>query len=223
MAVRRIDDKKSVKIGVLGTHGVGKTTLALDLGQLIQKTGKFSVSVLTELARECPYPMGVNQAEEATNWLIARQISRELELSRNASLLVCDRTSLDALIYTEASHQASKRSIDEQTPLLYNAAHDWLESYDVLIWIRPSDMLIDDGFRMIDHGFRNQVDALFKQHIRDYQKSSAESVWLEEVSQEDIMEPKKRQEFFVKFLQQIDKFIEKKPAHEMCEKELARV
>lgn len=206
MAAREIENKKSIKIGVLGTHGVGKTTLALDLGQQIQKTGKFSVSVLTELARECPYPMGVNQSEEATNWLISRQISRELELSRNASLLICDRTSLDALIYTEASRKAANRADSERLPLMERAAHDWLDSYDMLIWIRPSEMLVDDGFRMIDHGFRDEVDSFFAKHLDAYLEQSKEAGLMNEISQEEIMDPQGRVRFFLHILEQVDQF-----------------
>ena len=70
-----------LKVGILGTHGIGKTTLAYELAQVLQKQA-ISVSVLTELARECPYELGVNQVKEATTWLITRQISRELELQK---------------------------------------------------------------------------------------------------------------------------------------------
>lgn len=205
MAGGEIENKKSIKIGVLGTHGVGKTTLALDLGQQIQKTGKFSVSILTELARECPYPMGVNQSEEATNWLISRQISRELELSRNASLLICDRTSLDALIYTQASHKAVHKSEKGRLALMERAAHDWLDSYDMLIWIRPSEMLVDDGFRMIDHGFRDEVDAFFDQHLQVYMDRRQRPILMNEISQEEVMDPQGRVRFFLKILEQVDR------------------
>lgn len=201
MAMTEIEDKQSLKIGIIGSHGVGKTTFALDLAQQMQKTGKFSVSVLTELARECPYPLGVNQSSAATNWLITRQISRELELMRNSSVLVCDRTSLDALVYTQASGHISLKEV------VLESSVQWLTSYDLLIWIRPSGELVDDGFRMLDHGFRQKVDEVFAQYLTKLDN-------LEEISQAQVMRAQTRHDFFIQILQRLDTILEPKIVRE---------
>lgn len=193
--MKRGDGQVTMKVGILGSHGVGKTTLALDLAQQLQKMGRYSVTVLTELARECPYPLGVGQTFEATNWLIARQISRELELQRHASVLVCDRTSIDAICYT----MASGRQFDD-AQLLSHSSKQWLASYDLLIWIRPSGSVVDDGFRMVDLGFRQTVDDCFDHCLKDY---PAEKIL--QISQENVMSPETRHLFFITMLQEIER------------------
>lgn len=197
--MRSGDGQVTVKIGVLGSHGIGKTTLALDLAQLMQKIGRYSVTVLTELVRECPYPLGVNQSLEGTNWLITRQMSRELELARNMCILICDRTSIDPLCY----NMAADRHINHPA-LLEQGALQWLITYDVLVWIRPSGFLADDGFRMLDHGFRQKVDDCFAHYLKDVPKDR-----IYEITQENVMTPETRQQFFVSLIGQIEtKFFE---------------
>lgn len=193
--MKRGDGQVTMKIGVLGSHGVGKTTLALDLAQQLQKMGRYSVTVLTELARECPYPLGVNQIPEATNWLISRQISRELELQRHSTVLVCDRTSVDSLCYTRASGHL----LDENV-LLVQGALQWLKTYDLLVWIRPSGHLVDDGYRMLDHGFRQQVDDCFEELLASFPKER-----LLAIAQDRVMDPETRQEFFFELIGQIER------------------
>lgn len=193
--MKRGDGQVTMKIGVLGSHGVGKTTLALDLAQQLQKMGRYSVTVLTELARECPYPLGVNQIPEATNWLISRQISRELELQRHSTVLVCDRTSVDALCYT----RASGHMLDERV-LMVQGAMQWLLTYDLLVWIRPSGHLVDDGYRMLDHGFRQKVDDSFEHMLAEFPKER-----LLIIEQDRVMDPEPRQAFFFEMLAEIEK------------------
>lgn len=191
--MKRGDGQVTMKVGVLGSHGVGKTTFALDLAQQLQKTGRYSVSVLTELARECPYPLGVNQTHEATNWLITRQISRELELQRHSNVLVCDRTAIDAMCYTMASGHYI-----EGGSMLEGSAMKWLTTYDLLVWIRPSGQLVSDGFRMLDHGFRQKVDQCFERCLEGLPN-------LLQVTQAQILHPSSRQEFFLGLIQELER------------------
>jgi nicotinamide riboside kinase len=193
--MKRGDGQVTMKIGVLGSHGVGKTTLALDLAQQLQKMGRYSVTVLTELARECPYPLGVNQIPEATNWLISRQISRELELQRHSTVLVCDRTSVDALCYTRASGHLLDENI-----LMVQGSLQWLKTYDLLVWIRPSGHLVDDGYRMLDHGFRQKVDDCFAELLSAFPKERLLSI-----PQDRIMAPEPRQAFFFELIGEIER------------------
>lgn len=193
--MKRGDGQVTMKIGVLGSHGVGKTTLALDLAQQLQKMGRYSVTVLTELARECPYPLGVNQIPEATNWLISRQMSRELELQRHSTVLVCDRTSIDSLCYTRASGHMLDESV-----LLVPGAMQWLQTYDLLVWIRPSGHLVDDGYRMLDHGFRQKVDESFEALLEPFPKER-----LFVIDQENVMDPQPRQQFFFNLISEIER------------------
>lgn len=168
-----------MKIGIVGSHGVGKTTTALDLAQYIQKTGLYSVTVLTELARECPYPLGVNQPVEAAQWLVTRQMSRELELLKNSSCLICDRSAIDAMVYTLASGH-----VVEKDCLLVPAAKLWLDTYDLILWIRPDGKVSEDGFRMSDEVFRKEVDETFAPYLEG--RDNVIELWQEAILPHEV-------------------------------------
>ena len=45
-----------MKIALIGTHGVGKTTLAYEICSLLKRSGK-NVELVTEMARRSPFPV----------------------------------------------------------------------------------------------------------------------------------------------------------------------
>jgi ethanolamine utilization protein EutP (predicted NTPase) len=82
------------KIALVGTHGVNKTTIAYELAGVLKRKGH-SVELLTEIARECPFPLNEHATREAYQWIIARQVQLEIEKLPRADVLVCDRAVLD--------------------------------------------------------------------------------------------------------------------------------
>ena len=143
------------KIALVGTHGVNKTTIAYELAGLLKRRGK-TVELLTEIARECPFPLNENASREAYHWVIARQVQLELEKSPRADILVCDRAVLDNFAY----YVRRFGNAGQQAEALDSYCRAWMETYDLLVRLPITQQLAPDGFRSTDLDFQREIDAL---------------------------------------------------------------
>src|SRR5512145_1893549 len=78
-----------MKLALIGTHGVGKTTLAYDICALRKKQGQ-NVELVTEVARRCPFPVNEGTTLEAQLWILHTQIADELAAGQRAQTVICD-------------------------------------------------------------------------------------------------------------------------------------
>src|SRR5215470_1710035 len=119
---------RAMKIALVGTHGISKTTIAYELAGLLKRR-RITVELLTEIARECPFPLNELATREAYQWIIARQVQLEIEKSARADVLVCDRAVLDNFAYYVRRCGSDGQ---EAEPLgLY--CRSWMRTYDLLI------------------------------------------------------------------------------------------
>ena len=158
-----------MKIAILGTHGVGKTTLATQLFTYCTRTGK-NVRFIQEVVRDCPFGLHEKQSVETVSWIVSKQIGYELDAkARGADVIICDRSAMDPVMYLYA--QVGVR-VDEYAQNLSDLAHSWLNTYDVLIYVRPSDgPILEDGFRSTDLAFQKAVDCEFAISIKDFMET----------------------------------------------------
>lgn len=158
-----------MKIGVTGTHGVGKTTFALRItGHLTKIYPGENIGLLAEVARQCPFAINENTTREAQLWLFHMQMPAEIEMAVKNEILVCDRTILDSLAY--AQWAGFLDMVDAYLPI----AIDWVDTYDEIYWMRPNGgQLVDDGFRSIDPDFQNEIDQIFAGWFRIYNLPAA--------------------------------------------------
>ena len=154
------------KVALVGTHGVGKTTIAYELGGAIKRRGG-TVELLTEIARECPFALNNQASREAHMWIIARQVQLELEKSTRAEILICDRSVLDNYAYYQRLYGAQ----GVQAEALLNYCRAWMGTYDLLVRLPAISPLTDDGFRSTDLGFQEEIeslcDELFEPHYNE--------------------------------------------------------
>ena len=143
------------KVALVGTHGVNKTTIAYELAGVLKRKG-FAVELLTEIARECPFPLNEQATREAHQWIIARQIQLELEKAPRADALVCDRSVLDNFAYYVRRY--GKNS--EEAEALGAYCRSWMRSYDLLVRLPITQALAPDGFRSTDAEFQHEIDEL---------------------------------------------------------------
>jgi thymidylate kinase len=68
-----------------GTHGVGKTTLCVD--------------IVNEVARRCPLPMNEETTLDAQSCMRHSQIAEKIEAGADYEVVVCDRSVLDHCTY----------------------------------------------------------------------------------------------------------------------------
>jgi len=152
-----------MKIGLLGAHGTGKTTLALKLAaEYKQNHPEKRVGLLTDTARKCPFQLNQNTTFEGQLWIWHAQFNAELEMFARNEILICDRTVFDNLVYSK--HAGFNNLCDD----CFYIALNWLETYDYLYWLRPKHNLVGDGFREIDSQFQRDIDMLFEAWISTY-------------------------------------------------------
>ena len=143
------------KIALVGTHGVNKTTIAYELAGAIKRRGR-SVELLTEIARECPFPLNERGTREAYHWIIARQVQLEIEKAPRADILVCDRSVLDNFAYYIRRYGESR----QESFALREYCLAWTGTYDMLVRLPIAEPLKPDGFRSTDLEFQRDIDIL---------------------------------------------------------------
>jgi len=87
-------------IGLMGTHGTGKSTFAGQLWAWAQDYNPgAAVTLVKEVARRCPMPVNLHTSALAQTWIFTRQIWEEAEAISHADWIICDRTAIDSLAY----------------------------------------------------------------------------------------------------------------------------
>ncbi len=139
-----------MKVAFIGTHGVGKTTLAYGLAMRLKELGA-NVGFLEEVARRCPLPINEETSLEAQTWILMETIRREIELDNLYTEIVCDRSVIDNYCYLEFGLR--------RQPALFDLACYWAATYDLLfkVPIRP-ELLQSDGTRSTDLAFQSAID-----------------------------------------------------------------
>ena len=143
------------KIALVGTHGIGKTTVAYELAGAIKRIGK-TVELITEIARECPFPLNDQATPEAYQWIIARQVQLEIEKSARADIVICDRSVLDNFAYYIRRYGGR----GARSEALSRFCTYWMTTYDLLVRLPLVSPPSEDGFRSTDVRFQSEIDEL---------------------------------------------------------------
>jgi nicotinamide riboside kinase len=145
-----------MKVALIGTHGVGKTTLCFELAARLKRRD-VDVEMVREVARHCPLPINRETSAAAQAWILHTQMAWELEAAARHPLVLCDRSVLDNYCYLlyATGPQPSWESL----------LTTWLASYDLLVkvplWTTPRW----DGVRDTDRAFQSDIDALLDAQI----------------------------------------------------------
>lgn len=143
------------KVALVGTHGVNKTTIAYELAGALKRKGR-AVELLAEIARECPFPLNERATREAHQWVISRQVQLEIEKTRRADVLVCDRSVLDNFAYYLRLFGGDS----DDARALEAYCRSWMKTYDLLVRLPVTNPLSPDGFRSTDVEFQHEIDRL---------------------------------------------------------------
>lgn len=139
-----------MKVAFIGTHGVGKTTLAYGLAMRLKELGA-NVGFLEEVARRCPLTINEETSLEAQTWILMETIRREIELDNVYTEIVCDRSVIDNYCYLEFGLR--------RQPALFDLACYWAATYDLLFKVPiRSEYLQGDGTRSTDLAFQRAID-----------------------------------------------------------------
>lgn len=137
------------KLAFIGSHGVGKTTLAYSVAARL-KAHDISLEVVREVARRCPLPINEETGLASQSWILHRQISDEIVASHQYDVVICDRSILDNYTYLLLA-AGPQRGLE-------GLIDSWMPSYDLLVHIPILDQPSADGVRSTDPGFQRAVD-----------------------------------------------------------------
>ncbi|HVB35679.1 MAG TPA: AAA family ATPase [Candidatus Acidoferrales bacterium] len=148
-----------MKLALIGTHGVGKTTLAYEVCSQLKRAGE-NVELVAEMARRSPFPVNAATTLEGQLWILHAQIAAELDASRSAANVVCDRSVLDNYCYL-----VNKFGRQDQ---LEGWLAWWMETYDLLAGVPPlAEEIQPDGFRSEDRAFQRRIHELLQELLDD--------------------------------------------------------
>jgi hypothetical protein len=143
-----------LKLALIGTHGVGKTTLAYEVCSLLKKA-HHNVELVTEVA-------------------LHAQIAAELEASLRAPIVITDRAVLDNYCYLVNKFG---RQLDLEAWLGW-----WMASYSLLVGVPPVEEAIPrDGFRSEDRAFQLRIHELLIELLASppFNNLPARAIWLD--------------------------------------------
>ena len=141
-----------MKLALIGTHGVGKTTLAYEICSLLKKASH-NVELVTEVARRSPFPVNEATTLEGQLWILHAQIAAELDAAARAPHVICDRSVLDNYCYL-----VNKFS---RQPQLEHWLEWWMNTYSLLVAVPPlADGIPPDGFRSENLEFQHRIHEL---------------------------------------------------------------
>ena len=156
------------KYAIVGSHGVGKTWLVNRLfKEASEEITCRKIDLVSEVVRDCPFPINDKSSVDGGHWIVTEQISRELEAkSKGTDILICDRCAIDPVMYLFAGNRFSIHHFRA----LYDLAKDWIKTYDRIVYIEADWNLNikDDGFRDTEKKFQMLVDERFKNFFGDY-------------------------------------------------------
>lgn len=138
-----------LKIGFIGTHGVGKTTLCYGLAARL-KARDVVLDIVHEVARRCPLPINEQTSLAAQSWILHTQISDELIAAARHPVVICDRSVLDNYVYLLLA--------GGRTHALDVMIEWWLKSYSRLVYVPIVAAPLADGMRSTDLAFQRAVD-----------------------------------------------------------------
>ncbi|MDR3317441.1 MAG: ATP-binding protein [Puniceicoccales bacterium] len=151
---------------ITGTHGCGKSTLSHRICSELKKSG-YNAIVISETARESPFPINQGQTVNSTLYIALKQAVKELEaIAHGYRYLVLDRGVLDSFVYSEA---ARKEEIGEVEAKLIEAFKAWTREYDDIIFVKNegNETLQADGVRDTDINYAKKIEYLFENLLMD--------------------------------------------------------
>lgn len=141
-----------MKLALIGTHGVGKTTLAYEICSLLKKADH-NVELVTDVARRSPFPLNESTSLEGRMWILHALIAKELEAGSRSVHLICDRSVLDNYCYLVNRFGRERR--------LEVWLAGWMESYSLLVQVPPmADGVPPGGYRSEHLEFQERIHDL---------------------------------------------------------------
>lgn len=160
-----------MKIGITGTHNVGKTTLTKSLVKMLKDKGVSAVAC-TEYERQCPLPAGTETRNSVDSqvWILGKQFISEIELVNKFPVVVCDRTMLCNYAYFLWNLKKNPELKEHpKVKIIHEMVDNWLKTYDFIfrLPIIEEEGLSDDGFRSTGRAWQREINGMIDDIIKD--------------------------------------------------------
>ena len=152
---------KTTKIAFIGTHGVGKTTLVLELTSDLRKLDINAINV-PEVLGKCPIPRAPTHkgAEfdrerviKAQEWILHSQAAEELRWGDQYTHLVCDRSAVDNYAYMVC--------LNGGNPFYDSMVKGMMKTYDFLFKVPINEKYLTvESAKNLDRGYQKKVDTI---------------------------------------------------------------
>ena len=149
------------KIAFVGSHGIRKSTSVVAFCATLSRAGQ-SWELMREVVRDSPLGLNEGATSQAQLWVLATQVSRELEQSPKADVLVSDRSVVDNYAYFL---RAAGR---EDVYALHSFIAAWARTYTLVVRLRPDVKLVADGVRSTSDAFRDEIEAILDEILPVY-------------------------------------------------------
>lgn len=144
-----------MKIAVVGSHGVGKTTLAKGLSKVLK------YPILPDIAREAfrkGFTINEKTPPENQLWILCKQMEYEKKLKDN---FIADKTLFDNIVYSR------KIFSDKYFLTLIEDIVRKIAKYDIYLYIPIEIPLKNDKVRSPDLNFQRMIDEEYTLLLKD--------------------------------------------------------
>ena len=149
-----------MRIGLVGTMSVGKTTLAKALGEIYQFKDHSVYTERSKYLRDLGIPLNTESTLNGQFIFLAERASELLH-----SNIIADRTIWDVCAFTLSSRSISdfdKRTFIEAAMMLRN-------QYDLVVYVSPVGVEVEDnGIRTTDLDYRRKIDEVIKMSLIEF-------------------------------------------------------
>lgn len=150
-----------MKIGLVGSMSVGKTTLIKALAELPQFKDYKIATERSKYLRDLGIPLNTDSTLKGQTIFLAERVSELFSED-----LLTDRTVIDVMAFTAAAQSintADKTSFEEY-------ARNFINEYDYIFYISPEGVEIEDnGVRTIDAEYRILIDDIIISFLSGYE------------------------------------------------------
>lgn len=149
-----------MKVAIVGTHSVGKTTLINDY---IESNNRVKIITIDEVARNVikdGYPLGKDASIESYLYYINMQLKAEIDTTElEYELLISDRSLLDGLAHPIVNRNLPRPYITQEfIDLFTNILYFQKSFYDLYIYLPIEFDMAPDILRPDDDVYRCDID-----------------------------------------------------------------
>ena len=156
-------NKSPKRIVIIGSAGVGKTTLLNNLKK------NWGLKIIPELAREICKQLGYKNIYEIKDHDKFRLLilQEQFKLEEKYNEFISDRSTIDCWVHWVRWSWNSKKTFESEK--YFKLAYTQALKYSHIIYIPRLFKPKDDGFRWNDEDYQNQIDRLFKEVLLEWQ------------------------------------------------------